>query len=378
MADARKAGHPIQVAHVGKMTVQRSVEVSGTLVSPDAATLSSEASGVVRSVLVELGQHVSVGQELVRLDSRELIFARERAESALRQVEAELGMVPDQVNPPADEELSSVRVARANRDDARAVVERATRLAGRGLLANVELESGQTRASVADAAYQSAIEEARSLKASLQDRRASLRLAEKRLSDAIIRAPVAGSIAARLVQPGAFVAENTPVVTVVQMHPLKLRVSVQERYVAALRPGLQVSFTVAAFPKQLFSGRVEHISPVVDRDARSLLVEAVVDNRDGRLKPGFFAVGAVVTGSEEVIAVPEAAVLTLTGMSTVFVVEDGTVRQQVVALGALVGSRYEIREGLKGGEIVATTSLTQLGTGVPVAVTTATTGGSPP
>src|SRR5207248_9320764 len=79
----------VQTATVQRISIQRSVDLSGTLVSPDQAHVSSEVAGVVRDVLIEIGQEVTAGQELVRLDSTELKLAVDRAESALRQTEAQ-------------------------------------------------------------------------------------------------------------------------------------------------------------------------------------------------------------------------------------------------------------------------------------------------
>ena len=98
------------------------------------------------------------------------------------------------------------------------------------------MDTAQTRVKVTEAAYQSALENVQSLRASLQDRRAAYQLAQKKLNDATIRAPVGGSISERLVQPGEFIRENTPVVTIVQIHPLKLKTAVQERYAGKIQP----------------------------------------------------------------------------------------------------------------------------------------------
>src|SRR5947209_19572951 len=74
----------IQTTHVQRMSVQREVELSGTLLSPDMAKISSEVAGVVREVRVQLGMEVKAGDVLVRLEPSELKFALDRAESALR------------------------------------------------------------------------------------------------------------------------------------------------------------------------------------------------------------------------------------------------------------------------------------------------------
>src|SRR5262245_31176411 len=177
----------VRTVPVQRISVQRSVELSGTLVSPDQARVSSEVAGVVRDVLVEIGQEVNAGQELVRLDTTELNLALQRAESSLRQTEAQLG-IAEGSRLPADDQISAVRTAAANRDDARSQLARAQELFNKGLSSRADYDTAQTRLKVTDAAYQAALENVQSLKASLQDRRAAYELAKKKLDDAVIRA----------------------------------------------------------------------------------------------------------------------------------------------------------------------------------------------
>src|SRR5439155_16202462 len=318
-----------------RIEVQRQVDLSGTLLSPDQARVSSEVAGIVRDVPVQLGTEVRPGNVLVRIEPRELELALERAESALRQVEAQLGIDRTQDRqPPPDNQIASIRQAAANNDDAHAAFARAQQLSGRGLLSQVDRETAETRLKVAEANYQAALDNVHALKAGLQDRRAAYDLARKKLNDAIVRAPVAGSVAERLVQPGEYIRENTPVVTIVQMNPLKLKTAIQEKHAAMIKPGQQVQFVVEAFPGRAFTGKIAYVSPAVDQTTRTFPVEAIVENADRRLKPGFFAKGQVATHVDQnVPAVPEDAISTLAGVSTVYVIESGKARQQQVALG---------------------------------------------
>lgn len=360
----------IETTTVQRMSVQREVDLSGTLLSPDQAKISSEVAGIIREVPVQLGTEVRRGDVLVRLEPSELKFALDRAESALRQVEAQLGIDRAQdKQPPADDQIASVRQAVANRDDARAAYERAQQLNERGLLTRADRDSAETRLKVTEANYQAALDTVHSLKASLQDRRASYELAQKKLADAVIRAPVAGSVSERLVQPGEFIRENTPVATIVQMNPLKLKSAIQEKHASLIRPGQGVEFDVEAFLNRKFKGKIAYVSPAVDQATRTFAVEALVDNADRQLKPGFFAKGVVLTHvDEQVIAVPEDAISTLAGVSTVYVIESGKARQQQITLGARQNKLVEVTSGLKGAETLATSNLSQLATGVTVHV----------
>ncbi len=358
----------IRTTQVRRITIQRQVDLAGTLVSPDQAKVSSEVSGVVRQVHVEIGDEVQPGQVLVRLDPRELELALRGAESLLHQTEAQLGI--DGVNikePLPDEQISAVRTAIANRDDARAQLARAKRLMSQRLLPQADLETAETRVRVTEAAYQAAVESVQSLKASLRGLRAACDLAQKKLADAVIKSPVAGQVSERLVHPGEFIPQNAQVVTIVQMNPLKLRTAVQERYAGMIQPDLPVKFSVESYPGETFEGRVANVSPAVDQGTRTFVVEVLVDNRNRRLKPGFFTKGVIlVRRDENLMAVPEEAVSTLAGVSNVYIVSNKKVRQQIVTLGAREGKLFEVVSGLKGDELLATTNLSQLANGVSV------------
>ncbi len=375
----RPAAVQVQTTPVQRMSVQRQVDLSGTLMSPDQAKVSSEVAGVVRQVLVELGHEVKPGQVLVKLDPRELELALRSAISLLRQTEAQLGIDGVKAKePPRDEEISVVLTAAANRDDARAQLARARRLRGQNLLAQADLDTAETRVKVTEAAYQSASESIQSLKASLQERRTAVELAQKKLDDAVIRAPVAGSVSERLIYPGEFIRENTPVINLVQMNPLKLKTAIQEKYASLIQPNQQVQFQVESFPDAVFKGRIAYVSPAIDQTTRTFPVEVLVDNQDRRLKPGFFAKGVIfIRRDENVLAAPEDAVSTLAGVSAVFVIENNKVRQQIVNLGVHEGNLYEISDGLKGDETLATSNLNLLATGVSVEVRRAGDSSSP-
>ena len=355
---------------VQRMSIQRTADLSGTLISPDQARVSSEVAGIVRDVLVEIGQEVRVGQELVRLDTTELNLALQRAESALRQTEAQLGIDSSRSSQiPPDDQISAVRTAAANRDDAHAQLARAQELISKGLMSRAELDTAQTRTKVAEAAYQAAVENVQSLKASLQDRRAAFELAKKKLDDGVIRAPVEGAIADRTVQRGEYMRENTQIVTIVKMNPLKLRTAIQEKFANLIRESQMVDFKVEPYPNESFRGRIAYISPAVDQATRTFAVEVLVDNPAHKLKPGLFAQGAVLLGRDDnVLAVPEETVSNLAGVSSVYVIDNGVVKQTTIQVGQHQDKLIEVVSGLKGDEILAASNLNELVTGTRVGV----------
>ena len=365
-----QAAIEVRTTPVQRISIQRQIELSGNLVSIDQVKVSTEVAGTVVFANIELGREIRAGEVLVKLDDRELQLARDRAESALKQTEAQLGLDPSKPNIiPPDEQIASVRTAIANRDDAKLKFTQTQELVGRGLVPRTDLDTNETRLKVTEAVLQSSLEAVRSLKASLQDRRAALQLAQKKIEDASVKSPVNGVVSERLVQRGEFVRENTQVATIVQLNPLQLRTAVQEKFSNAIRPNLPVQFGVEPFPGQMFSGKIVNISPSIDEQTRTFAVEVQVENANRRLKPGFFAKGFILTERDNnVMALPEEAVSTLAGVSSVFVVDNGVIRQQSVTLGAHEGKYFEILEGLMGNETVAVSNLNQLVTGTKVVV----------
>ncbi len=355
------------------------VDLAGTLLSPDQAKVSAEAAGVVRAVMVEIGAEVKVGTPLVRLEPRELQLALARAESALRQTRAQLGMhgpLEEGDNPPPDDEVASVKNAYATYLDAKATADRIHTLAGKGIVSPSDLQAADTRLKVAEAAHQSATDTMRGQKALLQDRRASYDLAVKKLNDATVRAPISGIVSERPVQVGEYISERTVVATIVQVNPLKLRTGAQEKHAGLIQPGQPVEFRVESYGDTLFHGKVAYVSPSLDQTMRTFAVEALVDNTDRRLKPGFFAKGVILTNKDEgVLAVPDTAVSTLAGVSSVYVIRNGRITQQQVTLGVRQGPLWEIVEGLKGDETLANNRLNELATGMSVQVGTGEEGG---
>src|SRR4030095_15332468 len=111
----------------------------------------------------------------------------------------------------------------------------------------------------------------------------------------------------------------------------------------------------------MFLGRIAFISPAVDQATRTFTAEILVDNPAHKLKPGFFAQGDILLSRDEnVLAVPEETVSNLSGVSSVYVVENGVVRQTTIEAGEREGKFIEVVSGLKGNEILAASKLNEL------------------
>jgi RND family efflux transporter MFP subunit len=206
--------------------------------------------------------------------------------------------------------------------------------------------------------------------AQLDQARAALEIARKRLRNTVIRAPVSGEIQKKFINPGAYVEAPTAVLTIVDNLRLELETLVPAANLAAIRSGQRVAFSINSYPGQEFEGRVIEVSPAVESDTRSAKVRIQVDNRGRKLKDGMFAEGRILTGvTTQTLLVPAAAVYRddrSAKLFYVFVVENGKAVRRTVRVGNETDSSLEIVEGLKAGDQLIAEQSIELADGVPI------------
>ena len=171
-----------------------------------------------------------------------------------------------------------------------------------------------------------------------------------------MKAPFAGQIARRYVSRGEYVRPGDRLFELVATDPLKVEFHLAEADSGRLTKGTRVSLRVAPFPKEVFDARVSMISPTIDMKTRTLRVEARVENPDGRLRPGLFAM--VDLGLEErlgVSMVPEEAVLQRADGPVVFRLNGSDrVERRVIRTGVYRNGRVEVLAGVAPGDRIVT------------------------
>lgn len=366
-APEERAPVPVSVSTAEGREQPVTLTLDGTLVADEESQLTSVVAGRVVEVFVERGSVVEEGQPIVRLRDVDYRLQAASARAQLEQARARLGM-GEGGSVPRAEEMPDVRAALSALELAESSLERAEELARRGVLPQQSLDESRQRAAQAREQYQTVLNNARASIASLASARTTLSQASTSASEATVRAPFGGEIAARNVSIGEYVSPQTPVVTLVRTDPLRIEVQVPQQHLMAVRPGQTVRIEVDAVPGRTFEGTVRYVSAAVQRETRGLTVEAVVPNSDRLLRPGLFATARIETGTtQDVAVVPPGAVSTEAGVDRVFVVADGIVQERVVSVAERGEQEIVIVEGLRGGEQVATSGLDRLADGIRVA-----------
>jgi len=346
-ADEEKA-ISVKTIHTALQPIPEVVTATGELLAEEQATIGVKAPGRLTKLYVDLGSKVDADQVLAEIDPTDYQFRVRQADALVNQTRAKLGILDkpsDEVKP---EETAMVREAEAVLKEASFVFETTSQLQKEGVLSRIEFEKAQVRRQGAEAAYQAAKEQVMQLRAELSERRAQLALARQNLDDCKIRAAFAGAVTRRHTSPGEYLPVNAPVITMVRQHPLRVRSEIPERMAAKIRIGQPIDVRVQSQSTGP-TGRVVRLSPAIDTQSRSLVVEGEIPNQNGALRPGSFAEVVITVDSHATgIAIPRNTVLSFAGTDRVFLANGNRLDDRIVKLGrSLDADTVEIVSGLQ-------------------------------
>ena len=301
----------VATAVIATRPMPRSLPLTGSLVANQQADIAANASGRIIRTFVDRGALVRQGDPLVKLDVL-----------AAQLTEAE-----------AQANLDSAEVQRQLAD---VQCQRNQKLLDKGAISHDEWErtDGQCRPSVGTVKAAAA--------------RASL--AKKTLGDATVRAPFSGLIGDRFVSVGEYVQPASKVASIVQISPLRLQLSAPEEEVGHVTPNGEVTFQVLAYPKETFTGIITYIAPAVRPTTRDLVFDALVSNKDGRLRPGMFATAALKLPDAPLPAVPLRSLRTQDATHRLLMVVEGHIEERVVQIGPERDGNVVVVDGARVGE----------------------------
>jgi membrane fusion protein, multidrug efflux system len=190
------------------------------------------------------------------------------------------------------------------------------------------------------------------LQATMLANQARVAAARSRVSDRIIVAPFAGRVGLRNVSLGGLVSPGGVITTLDDLSVVKLDFSVPEIFLATLKVGLPIEAESSAYPTAKFKGRVDSIDTRVDPTTRSIVVRALMENRDSRLRPGMFMTLRLVRSEGKALMLPESAVVPENSSHFVYVVEQARAHKREVRLGRRRPGEVEILGGVTNQDLV--------------------------
>ena len=311
---------PVKVMELSMQETAITQNITSTVVAYEETYLSPALSGRIRSVKVEVNDHVKKGQLLVELDRTQL----DQTQLQFQQLLTDLARM--------DTLLQYGSITEQAYDQMKAQVE-TTQL----VLLNLE-------------------------------------------ENTMLRAPYSGVITGKYYNDGELFtpAPNTPVgkaalVSMIQVDPVKVLVNLSEKYIPLIKKGMKATVSTDVYPNEVFQGTVLRIHPTVSAATRTFTVEVKVPNRKHKLAPGMFARVSLKLGEAEALIVPSIAVMQQTGTNQRYVMlhENGTARKVVVQIVKRHDDQLEISSPeIQGGEQLIYAGQSRLENGTPVNVVT--------
>lgn len=307
----------VEIKLVRTSDLEEYLDLSGSTEALRNIVISSEQGGTVQKVLVDRGDRVRPEQVLALINA-------DIYEAQLAEAEANL------------------RIKEAGLTKARALFERQSITSMQRLQAQVDFDMAE----------------------------ANVKTARARLDRAIVKAPFAGVIDDRFVEPGEMAAPGGPLFHLVDLSRLKIKSEFAEQDVSMFSPGLFAEVRLDAYPDTLFRAQLSFISTSAHQASRTFPCEFILDNRDGLVRSGMFAsIRVLKTVHHDVIVLPQTALVETEQGRSVFILNDETAYRRPVRVGASNSGRVVVREGLTPEETVVVTGNRDLVDGQRVRVT---------
>lgn len=291
-------------------TVTDVVKAVGNLQASNAVELTTEVSGRIVELNIQAGKHVSKGDLLLRLDDRQ-------ARADLQVIEAQLA-------------------------DARRQLQRAQSLRSNNSISQAQVDELRTAVDVAQAQGQSA---------------------RVRLENHRLEAAFDGVVGLTDLSTGAYITTGTTVTTLDTVDRMELNFSIPERFLSQVGLGQTVHGLSPAFPGTDFTGKLVELGSRINELSRTLPVRALIDNPDGKLRPGQFMSASLTLRERQALVIPEQAVMIRGDETYIFVAEDGIARRRSVVLGSRMPGMVEVAEGLTAEDEVIVTGQDRLSSG---------------
>jgi RND family efflux transporter MFP subunit len=300
----------VRIQDATESLVEQTYELTATVLPQTKNSIAPSAPGRIRDILVEVGQQVSKGQKLVQMDVANLSNLETQIENVKR------------------------------------IYKRTQELFNVGGASQQDLDNAKLQLDVAQTNLRNLTE------------------------NTFLLSPISGIITARNYDNGDMYSGQMPVLTVMNINPVKLIINVSESYYSQVRMGMPVKIGFDVFGDDNFQGNVNLIYPTIDERSRTFAVEIKVNNNNNKIRPGMFGRVKLEFGKVKHVIIPDKAIVKQAGSGAkyVYVYSDGKVQYKQIEIGRRIESDYEVLSGLTAGEQVVIAGQAKLADGISVKV----------
>lgn len=308
---------PVNVVEIRPERLENNLSVTGTIIPNESVNLRSEISGLVEKISFNEGQFVKKGTPLLYLNDDELNAQYQRLDFTRKLFQSQ-----------------------ENRQ--------------KQLLAKEAISQEE---------YDIVLNQ---FNTNLSD----IKLVEAQLNKTVIRAPFDGVLGLRMISEGSVIGPSDVIASIVNIDPIKIEFSIPERYANQVKVGSKIIFSNESEGVDV-TGTVFAFEPTIDTGTRTLKIRAQSPNRERKFLPGMFVRIKYILGVEEnALMVPaESVIPELAGYKVFVVNQESKIEERKVSIGTRTESFVQIVEGLKEGDLVLSTGVLQVRTGMPVTYT---------
>lgn len=353
-------GERVEVARVERGELRQAVVASGRVRTPQRVEVASQITGRVTGVAVREGDAVTAGQVLLQFDAAEWQASVAQARASLAQAESRLQQIGEASLPLAEQ---SLRQAEANARQAERQYQRVGELVAKGFYSPAQLDDAQRARDVAASQLQAAQiqtasnrpqgSEVRVARSNVEQARAALAVAEARLAYATLRAPVAGRVLTRSVEPGDTAQPGKALLTLAPNGDTELTAQIDEKNFGLLALGQNARVSADAYPGEHFPATLSYIAPSIDALRGSVEIRLAVAHPPATLRHEMtVSIDIEAARLPDALSLPCDSVREAGGQPWVMAVRDGRTLRQPIKLGLRGAGRCEVTEGLSEGEAV--------------------------
>lgn len=389
---------PVTVAVARRGNISERLTLSGVIAAKQQANISSVVTGQVLSVNANVGDQVSAGELLVKIDDSTLRAQLQQNESNLAEAQANLAQTQSGNVGAAASANANLQSAQVAYQTAMTNLSRNQQLLRQGYVSQSAVDQAQQQAAAAQAQLRSAQVAAqnanlggrttssaqsqiRSLQAAAGQAAAAVRFVEAQIQQTVITAPFSGVLTQRSVDPGALASPGTPLVQVSQLDPVFVNIGIPEEDLPYIHAGTEVDVTLDALPGHVWNGTVSTVNAATTQGTLSYLAHVILPNKTLALRAGMVANGAFVKAQRrDVLLVPRAALFQNDNGDAVYVLAkpqgcakcDGKAKAINVRRGLQTDSESEVSgPGIGPGTRIIVQRPDQLHDGSPVSVSSA-------
>ena len=357
-------GTTVDIVPARSTPLTQTVVVSGRVLAPARVDVGATITGRVQAVGVDEGDHVKAAQVLVELERAELNAALAQAVATEQAAATRIAQWRDVATVSAREQLVQ---AEANYRNIERDAARQEQLFKQGFIGESRLDEARRAAAVAKSQYETARAvsaasapagvDRRLLDDQLAQARAARETAAAKLAQTMLRAPAAGVVLDRNVEPGDIVQPGKRLLALALDGDVRLTALIDEKNLAVLRVGQRARVSADAYPNQPFAAELSYLSPGIDVQRGTVEAKFAVPAPPPFLRSDMtVSIDIEVAARADGLVIPAAAVRELQSRQPwVLVVRDGRAARQQVQIGARTAEQVEVLSGLAAGAEIVTT-----------------------